>query len=155
MAVHEARNAIVARAIRARRSGAKVTIRSRGAALGRDEQFFAAFERTVLREHLDTLRSPAAGGPTAAENHRPGGERQRLQREDWWGATQNSERTWCGNGGSREVGPISTARRDLSRDKPVRRPSLCRGETQRSIDQEVPGSSEAEDTATKLAAGAS
>jgi cell division protease FtsH len=151
VAVHEAGHALVAALSEHADPVAKVTILSRGAALGVTEQL-PAFERHLYPEsHLTTSLAVRLGGRAAEIIVLA--EPSTGSASDLVGATQlatHMVREW---GFSGEVGPISYGPEGPSRDNPFAGRPYAE-ETQRSIDQEVARLlREAEDTATKLLRG--
>src|SRR5690349_17075497 len=151
VAVHEAGHALVAALSEHADPVAKVTILSRGAALGVTEQL-PTFERHLYPEsHLTTSLAVRLGGRAAEIVVLA--EPSTGSASDLAGATQlatHMVREW---GFSAEVGPISYGPEGPSRDNPFAGRPYAE-ETQRSIDQEVARLlREAEDTATKLLRG--
>ena len=151
VAVHEAGHALVAVLSEHADPVAKVTILSRGAALGVTEQL-PAFERHLYPEsHLTTSLAVRLGGRAAEIIVLA--EPSTGSASDLVGATQlatHMVREW---GFSAEVGPISYGPEGPSRDNPFAGRPYAE-ETQRSIDQEVARLlREAEDTATRLLRG--
>ena len=151
VAVHEAGHALVAALSEHADPVAKVTILSRGAALGVTEQL-PAFERHLYPEsHLTTSLAVRLGGRAAEIIVLA--EPSTGSASDLAGATQlatHMVREW---GFSAEVGPISYGPEGPSRDNPFAGRPYAE-ETQRSIDQEVARLlREAEDTAGKLLRG--
>jgi hypothetical protein len=151
VAVHEAGHALVAVLSEHADPVAKVTILSRGAALGVTEQL-PAFERHLYPEsHLTTSLAVRLGGRAAEIIVLA--EPSTGSANDLAGATKlatHMVREW---GFSSEVGPISYGPEGPSRDNPFAGRPYAE-ETQRSIDQEVARLlREAEDTATKLLRG--
>jgi cell division protease FtsH len=151
VAVHEAGHALVAALSEHADPVAKVTILSRGAALGVTEQL-PTFERHLYPEsHLKTSLAVRLGGRAAEIVVLA--EPSTGSASDLAGATQlatHMVREW---GFSAEVGPISYGPEGPSRDNPFAGRPYAE-ETQRSIDQEVARLlREAEDTATKLLRG--
>jgi cell division protease FtsH len=151
VAVHEAGHALVAALSEHADPVAKVTILSRGAALGVTEQL-PTFERHLYPEsHLTTSLAVRLGGRAAEIVVLA--EPSTGAASDLEGATQlatHMVREW---GFSAEVGPISYGPEGPSRDNPFAGRPYAE-ETQRSIDQEVARLlREAEDTATALLRG--
>jgi cell division protease FtsH len=151
VAVHEAGHALVAALSAHADPVAKVTILSRGAALGTTEQL-PAFERHLYPEsHLTTSLAVRLGGRAAEIIVLA--EPSTGSASDLVGATElatHMVREW---GFSAEVGPVSYGPEGPSRDNPFAGRPYAE-ETQRSIDQEVARLlREAEDTATKLLRG--
>jgi cell division protease FtsH len=151
VAVHEAGHALVAALSEHADPVAKVTILSRGAALGVTEQL-PAFERHLYPEsHLTTALAVRLGG-RAAELV-VFAEPSTGASNDLASATElatHMVREW---GFSAEVGPISYGPEGPSRDNPFAGRPYAE-ETQRSIDQEVARLlREAEDTASTLLRG--
>jgi cell division protease FtsH len=148
VAVHEAGHALVAALSEHADPVAKVTILSRGAALGVTEQL-PAFERHLYPEsHLTASLAVRLGGRAAEIVVLA--EPSTGSASDLAGATQlatHMVREW---GFSAKVGPISYGPEGPSRDNPFAGRPYAE-ETQRSIDQEVARLlREAEDTATSL-----
>jgi cell division protease FtsH len=151
VAVHEAGHALVAALSAHADPVAKVTILSRGAALGVTEQL-PAFERHLYPESRLTASLAVRLGGRAAEivvlNEPSTGASNDLA-----SATElatHMVREW---GFSAKVGPISYGPEGPSRDNPFAGRPYAE-ETQRSIDQEVARLlREAEDTATTLLRG--
>ena len=151
VAVHEAGHALVAALSEHADPVAKVTILSRGAALGVTEQL-PAFERHLYAESRLTASLAVRLGGRAAEivvlNEPSTGASNDLA-----SATElatHMVREW---GFSARVGPISYGPEGPSRDNPFAGRPYAE-ETQRSIDQEVARLlREAEDTATTLLRG--
>jgi cell division protease FtsH len=151
VAVHEAGHALVAALSEHADPVAKVTILSRGAALGVTEQL-PAFERHLYPESRLTASLAVRLGGRAAEivvlNEPSTGASNDLA-----SATElatHMVREW---GFSAKVGPISYGPEGPSRDNPFAGRPYAE-ETQRSIDQEVARLlREAEDTATTLLRG--
>ena len=151
VAVHEAGHALVAALSEHADPVAKVTILSRGAALGVTEQL-PTFERHLYpASHLTASLAVRLGGRAAEIIVLA--EPSTGSASDLAGATQlatHMVREW---GFSAEVGPISYGPEGPSRDNPFAGRPYAE-ETQRSIDQEVARLlREAEDTATKLLRG--
>jgi cell division protease FtsH len=151
VAVHEAGHALVAALSEHADPVAKVTILSRGAALGVTEQL-PAFERHLYPEsHLVTSLAVRLGGRAAEVVVLK--EPSTGSASDLVGATElatHMVREW---GFSAKVGPISYGPEGSSRDNPFAGRPYAE-ETQRSIDQEVARLlREAEDTATSLLSG--
>ena len=151
VAVHEAGHALVAALSEQADPVAKVTILSRGAALGVTEQL-PAFERHLYPlSHLTASLAVRLGGRAAEIMVL--GEPSTGSASDLVGATElatHMVREW---GFSAEVGPISYGPEGPSRDNPFAGRPYAE-ETQRSIDQEVARLlREAEDTATRLLGG--
>ena len=151
VAVHEAGHALVAALSEHADPVAKVTILSRGAALGVTEQL-PAFERHLYPEsHLTTSLAVRLGGRAAEILILA--EPSTGSASDLAGATElatHMVREW---GFSAKVGPISYGPEGPSRDNPFAGRPYAE-ETQRSIDQEVARLlREAEDTATTLLRG--
>jgi cell division protease FtsH len=151
VAVHEAGHALVAALSEHADPVAKVTILSRGAALGVTEQL-PAFERHLYPEsHMTTSLAVRLGGRAAEILVLA--EPSTGSASDLAGATQlatHMVREW---GFSTEVGPISYGPEGPSRDNPFAGRPYAE-ETQRSIDQEVARLlREAEDAATTLLRG--
>ncbi|MGD0559204.1 MAG: ATP-dependent zinc metalloprotease FtsH [Streptosporangiaceae bacterium] len=151
VAVHEAGHAVVAALSEHADPVAKVTILSRGAALGVTEQL-PAFERHLYPvSHLTASLAVRLGGRAAEivvlDEPSTGAS------SDLVGATDlatHMVREW---GFSAKVGPISYGPEGPSRDNPFAGRPYAE-ETQRSIDQEVARLlREAEDTATSLLRG--
>ncbi len=151
VAVHEAGHALVAALSEHADPVAKVTILSRGAALGVTEQL-PAFERHLYPESRLTASLAVRLGGRSAEivvlNEPSTGASNDLA-----SATElatHMVREW---GFSAKVGPISYGPEGPSRDNPFAGRPYAE-ETQRSIDQEVARLlREAEDTATRLLRG--
>ena len=151
MAVHEAGHALVAALLEHADPVAKVTILSRGAALGVTEQL-PEFERHLYPEsHLTASLAVRLGGRAAEIIVLA--EPSTGAANDLAGATElatHMVREW---GFSAKVGPISYGPEGPSRDNPFAGRPYAE-ETQRSIDQEVARLlREAEDTATELLRG--
>jgi cell division protease FtsH len=151
VAVHEAGHALVAALSEHADPVAKVTILSRGAALGVTEQL-PVFERHLYPEsHLTASLAVRLGGRAAEIVVLA--EPSTGSASDLAGATElatHMVREW---GFSRSVGPISYGPEGPSRDNPFAGRPYAE-ETQRSIDQEVARLlREAEDTATSLLRG--
>jgi cell division protease FtsH len=151
VAVHEAGHALVAALSEHADPVAKVTILSRGAALGVTEQL-PEFERHLYPEsHLTASLAVRLGGRAAEIVVLA--EPSTGSASDLVGATElatHMVREW---GFSATVGPISYGPEGPSRDNPFAGRPYAE-ETQRSIDQEVARLlREAEDTATKLLRG--
>jgi cell division protease FtsH len=151
VAVHEAGHALVAALSEHADPVAKVTILSRGAALGVTEQL-PAFERHLYPEsHLTASLAVRLGGRAAEIIVLA--EPSTGSASDLAGATDlatHMVREW---GFSAKVGPISYGPEGPSRDNPFAGRPYAE-ETQRSIDQEVARLlREAEETATKLLSG--
>ncbi len=151
VAVHEAGHAVVAALSEHADPVAKVTILSRGAALGVTEQL-PVFERHLYPvSHLTASLAVRLGGRAAEivvlDEPSTGAS------SDLVGATDlatHMVREW---GFSAKVGPISYGPEGPSRDNPFAGRPYAE-ETQRSIDQEVARLlREAEDTATRLLRG--
>ena len=151
VAVHEAGHALVAALSSHADPVAKVTILSRGAALGVTEQL-PAFERHLYPESRLTASLAVRLGGRAAEIEVLG-EPSTGASNDLASATDlatHMVREW---GFSAKVGPISYGPEGPSRDNPFAGRPYAE-ETQRSIDQEVARLlREAEDTATTLLRG--
>jgi cell division protease FtsH len=151
VAVHEAGHALVAALSESADPVAKVTILSRGAALGVTEQL-PAFERHLYPESRLTASLAVRLGGRAAEIMVLA-EPSTGSANDLAGATElatHMVREW---GFSARVGPISYGPEGPSRDNPFAGRPYAE-ETQRSIDQEVARLlREAEDTATTLLRG--
>jgi cell division protease FtsH len=151
VAVHEAGHALVAELSPGTDPVAKVTILSRGAALGVTEQL-PAFERHLYPESYLTASLAVRLGGRAAEILVLG-EPSTGSASDLAGATDvatHMVREW---GFSAEVGPISYGPEGPNRDNPFAGRPYAE-ETQRSIDQEVARLlREAETTATSLLRG--
>ncbi len=148
VAVHEAGHALVAALSEHADPVAKVTILSRGAALGVTEQL-PAFERHLYPlSHLTDSLAVRLGGRAAEMIVL--GEPSTGSASDLMGATElatHMVREW---GFSAKVGPISYGPEGPNRDNPFAGRPYAE-ETQRSIDQEVARLlREAEDTATRL-----
>jgi cell division protease FtsH len=148
VAVHEAGHALVAALSEHADPVAKVTILSRGAALGVTEQL-PEFERHLYPvSHLTTSLAVRLGGRAAEIIVLA--EPSTGASSDLVGATElatHMVREW---GFSAKVGPISYGPEGPSRDNPFAGRPYAE-ETQRSIDQEVARLlREAEDTATTL-----
>jgi cell division protease FtsH len=151
VAVHEAGHALVAALSEHADPVAKVTILSRGAALGVTEQL-PAFERHLYPEsHLTAALAVRLGGRSAELVVLA--EPSTGASNDLASATEiatHMVREW---GFSAKVGPISYGPEGPSRDNPFSGRPYAE-ETQRSIDQEVARLlREAEDTATALLRG--
>ena len=151
VAVHEAGHALVAALSEHADPVAKVTILSRGAALGVTEQL-PAFERHLYPEsHLTASLAVRLGGRAAEIVVLA--EPSTGSASDLAGATDlatHMVREW---GFSETVGPVSYGPEGPSRDNPFAGRPYAE-ETQRSIDQEVARLlREAEDTATTLLRG--
>jgi len=151
VAVHEAGHAIVAVLSNSADPVAKVTILSRGAALGVTEQL-PAFERHLYPEsHLTASLAVRLGGRAAEILVLA--EPSTGSASDLAGATElatHMVREW---GFSATVGPISYGPEGPNRDNPFAGRPYAE-ETQRSIDQEVARLlREAENTATELLRG--
>jgi cell division protease FtsH len=151
VAVHEAGHALVAALSEHADPVAKVTILSRGAALGVTEQL-PAFERHLYPEsHLTDSLAVRLGGRAAEILILA--EPSTGSASDLAGATElatHMVREW---GFSAKVGPISYGPEGPSRDNPFAGRPYAE-DTQRSIDQEVARLlREAEDTATRLLRG--
>jgi cell division protease FtsH len=151
VAVHEAGHALVAALSEHADPVAKVTILSRGAALGVTEQL-PAFERHLYPEsHLTASLAVRLGGRAAEIIILA--EPSTGSASDLVGATElatHMVREW---GFSAKVGPISYGAEGPSRDNPFAGRPYAE-ETQRSIDQEVARLlREAEETATTLLRG--
>jgi cell division protease FtsH len=151
VAVHEAGHALVAALSEGADPVAKVTILSRGAALGVTEQL-PTFERHLYPEsHLTASLAVRLGGRAAEIVVLA--EPSTGSASDLAGATElatHMVREW---GFSAKVGPISYGPEGPSRDNPFAGRPYAE-ETQRSIDQEVARLlREAEDTATGLLVG--
>jgi cell division protease FtsH len=151
VAVHEAGHALVAALSEHADPVAKVTILSRGAALGVTEQL-PEFERHLYPEsHLTASLAVRLGGRAAEIVVLA--EPSTGSASDLVGATElatHMVREW---GFSAKVGPISYGPEGASRDNPFAGRPYAE-ETQRSIDQEVARLlREAEDTATRLLRG--
>jgi cell division protease FtsH len=151
VAVHEAGHALVAALSEHADPVAKVTILSRGAALGVTEQL-PEFERHLYPEsHLTASLAVRLGGRAAEIVVLD--EPSTGSASDLAGATElatHMVREW---GFSAKVGPISYGPEGPSRDNPFAGRPYAE-ETQRSIDQEVARLlREAEDTATGLLRG--
>jgi cell division protease FtsH len=151
VAVHEAGHALVAVLSEHADPVAKVTILSRGAALGVTEQL-PVFERHLYPEsHLTASLAVRLGGRAAEILVLA--EPSTGSASDLAGATElatHMVREW---GFSAKVGPISYGPEGPSRDNPFAGRPYAE-ETQRSIDQEVARLlREAEDTATSLLRG--
>jgi cell division protease FtsH len=151
VAVHEAGHALVAALSEHADPVAKVTILSRGAALGVTEQL-PEFERHLYPEsHLTASLAVRLGGRAAEIVVLA--EPSTGSASDLVGATElatHMVREW---GFSATVGPISYGPEGPSRDNPFAGRPYAE-ETQRSIDQEVARLlREAEDTATTLLRG--
>ena len=151
VAVHEAGHALVAALSEHADPVAKVTILSRGAALGVTEQL-PEFERHLYPEsHLSASLAVRLGGRAAEIIVLD--EPSTGSASDLAGATvlaTHMVREW---GFSTKVGPISYGPEGPSRDNPFAGRPYAE-ETQHSIDQEVARLlREAEDTATKLLRG--
>ena len=151
VAVHEAGHALVAELSEHTDPVAKVTILSRGAALGVTEQL-PAFERHLYPESYLTASLAVRLGGRAAEILVLG-EPSTGSASDLVGATgvaTHMVREW---GFSAAVGPISYGPEGPNRDNPFAGRPYAE-ETQRSIDQEVARLlREAEATATSLLRG--
>jgi cell division protease FtsH len=151
VAVHEAGHALVAELSEHTDPVAKVTILSRGAALGVTEQL-PAFERHLYPESYLTASLAVRLGGRAAEILVLG-EPSTGSASDLVGATgvaTHMVREW---GFSAAVGPISYGPEGSDRDNPFAGRPYAE-ETQRSIDQEVARLlREAEATATSLLRG--
>jgi cell division protease FtsH len=151
VAVHEAGHALVATLSEHADPVAKVTILSRGAALGVTEQL-PAFERHLYPESRLSASLAVRLGGRAAEIVVLD-EPSTGSASDLAGATElatHMVREW---GFSATVGPISYGPEGPSRDNPFAGRPYAE-ETQRSIDQEVARLlREAEDTATTLLRG--
>jgi len=148
VAVHEAGHALVAALSEHADPVAKVTILSRGAALGVTEQL-PEFERHLYPEsRLTTVLAVRLGGRAAEIVVL--GEASTGASNDLASATElatHMVREW---GFSAKVGPISYGPEGPSRDNPFAGRPYAE-ETQRSIDEEVARLlREAEDTATAL-----
>jgi len=148
VAVHEAGHALVATLTEHADPVAKVTILSRGAALGVTEQL-PVFERHLYPEsHLTSSLAVRLGGRAAEIVVLA--EPSTGAANDLAGATElatHMVREW---GFSAKVGPISYGPEGPSRDNPFAGRPYAE-QTQRSIDQEVARLlREAEDTATTL-----
>ena len=153
VAVHEAGHALVAALSEHADPVAKVTILSRGAALGVTEQL-PTFERHLYpASHLIASLAVRLGAGRAAEIIALA-EPSTGSASDLAGATQLATHMVRGVGVLRaEVGPISCRAEGASRDNPFAGRPYAE-ETQRSIDQEVARLlREAEETATKLLRG--
>ncbi|HEY6786031.1 MAG TPA: ATP-dependent zinc metalloprotease FtsH [Trebonia sp.] len=151
VAVHEAGHALVAALSEHADPVAKVTILSRGAALGVTEQL-PEFERHLYPEsHLTASLAVRLGGRAAEIVVLA--EPSTGSASDLVGATElatHMVREW---GFSAKVGPISYGPEGASRDNPFAGRPYAE-ETQRSIDQEVARLlREAQDTATSLLRG--
>ena len=151
VAVHEAGHALVAALSEHADPVAKVTILSRGSALGVTEQL-PAFERHLYPEsHLTASLAVRLGGRAAEIIVLA--EPSTGSASDLAGATAlatHMVREW---GFSATIGPISYGPEGPSRDNPFAGRPYAE-ETQRSIDQEVARLlREAEDTATRLLRG--
>ena len=151
VAVHEAGHALVAALSAHADPVAKVTILSRGAALGVTEQL-PAFERHLYPEsHLTASLAVRLGGRAAEIIVLA--EPSTGSASDLSGATElatHMVREW---GFSAEVGPVSYGPEGPSRDNPFAGRPYAE-ETQRSIDQEVARLlRQAEETATSLLRG--
>jgi cell division protease FtsH len=151
VAVHEAGHALVAVLSKSADPVAKVTILSRGAALGVTEQL-PAFERHLYPEsHLTASLAVRLGGRAAEILVLA--EPSTGSASDLAGATElatHMVREW---GFSTKVGPISYGPEGPNRDNPFAGRPYAE-ETQRSIDQEVARLlREAENTATELLRG--
>jgi cell division protease FtsH len=151
VAVHEAGHALVAALSEHADPVAKITILSRGAALGVTEQL-PAFERHLYPEsHLTASLAVRLGGRAAEILVLT--EPSTGSSNDLAGATDlatHMVREW---GFSARVGPISYGPEGPNRDNPFAGRPYAE-ETQRSIDQEVARLlREAEDTATTLLRG--
>ena len=151
VAVHEGGHALVAALSKNSDPVAKVTILSRGAALGVTEQL-PEFERHLYPEsHLTDSLAVRLGGRAAEIMVL--GEPSTGSANDLAGATElatHMVREW---GFSARVGPISYGPEGPSRDNPFAGRPYAE-ETQRSIDQEVARLlRQAEDTATALLRG--
>jgi len=151
VAVHEAGHALVAALSAHADPVAKVTILSRGAALGVTEQL-PAFERHLYPEsHLTASLAVRLGGRAAEIVVLA--EPSTGSASDLAGATElatHMVREW---GFSAEVGPVSYGPEGPSRDNPFAGRPYAE-ETQRSIDQEVARLlREAEDAAASLLRG--
>ena len=151
VAVHEAGHALVAALSEHADPVAKVTILSRGAALGVTEQL-PAFERHLYPEsHLTASLAVRLGGRAAEILVLA--EPSTGSANDLAGATElatHMVREW---GFSAKVGPISYGPEGPSRDNPFAGRPYAE-DTQRSIDQEVARLlREAEETATGLLRG--
>jgi len=151
VAVHEAGHALVAALSAHADPVAKVTILSRGAALGVTEQL-PAFERHLYPEsHLAASLAVRLGGRAAEIVVLA--EPSTGSASDLAGATElatHMVREW---GFSAEVGPVSYGPEGPSRDNPFAGRPYAE-ETQRSIDQEVARLlREAEDAAASLLRG--
>jgi len=151
VAVHEAGHALVAALSPHADPVAKVTILSRGAALGVTEQL-PAFERHLYPEsHLTTSLAVRLGGRAAEIIVLA--EPSTGSANDLAGATElatHMVREW---GFSAEVGPVSYGPEGPSRDNPFAGRPYAE-QTQRSIDQEVARLlRQAEETATSLLRG--
>jgi cell division protease FtsH len=151
VAVHEAGHALVAALSEHADPVAKVTILSRGAALGVTEQL-PEFERHLYPlSHLTASLAVRLGGRAAEIAVLA--EPSTGAASDLVGATElatHMVREW---GFSAKVGPISYGPEGPSRDNPFAGRPYAE-ETQRSIDQEVARLlREAEDTATQLLRG--
>jgi cell division protease FtsH len=151
VAVHEAGHALVAALSEHADPVAKVTILSRGAALGVTEQL-PAFERHLYAESRLTASLAVRLGGRAAEivvlnEPSTGASNDLASATD---LATHMVREW---GFSAKVGPISYGPEGPSRDNPFAGRPYAE-ETQRSIDQEVARLlREAEDTATGLLRG--
>ena len=151
VAVHEAGHALVAALSEHADPVAKVTILSRGAALGVTEQL-PAFERHLYPESRLTASLAVRLGGRAAEivvlnEPSTGASNDLASATD---LATHMVREW---GFSARVGPISYGPEGPSRDNPFAGRPYAE-ETQRSIDQEVARLlREAEDTATTLLRG--
>jgi cell division protease FtsH len=151
VAVHEAGHALVAALSEHADPVAKVTILSRGAALGVTEQL-PAFERHLYPESRLTTSLAVRLGGRAAEivvlnEPSTGASNDLASATD---LATHMVREW---GFSAKVGPISYGPEGPSRDNPFAGRPYAE-ETQRSIDQEVARLlREAEDTATTLLRG--
>jgi cell division protease FtsH len=151
VAVHEAGHALVAALSPHADPVAKVTILSRGAALGVTEQL-PAFERHLYPEsHLTASLAVRLGGRAAEIIVLA--EPSTGSANDLAGATElatHMVREW---GFSAEVGPVSYGPEGPSRDNPFAGRPYAE-QTQRSIDQEVARLlRQAEETATSLLRG--